>query len=70
MPKVRFGLLNCIDGLSSALQVPEDSRLANGLKKAEEERIKQQQDIKKHTIDLANRQRIEEVQQEILGIYC
>ena len=44
-----------------------DSRLANGLKKAEQERIKQQRDIKKHTIDLANRQRIEEVQQEILG---
>jgi regulator of nonsense transcripts 2 len=52
---------------AKALQVPEDSRLANGLKKAEEERIKQRQDIKKHTIDLANRQRIEEVQQEILG---
>ena len=53
--------------MNLALHVPEDSRLAIGLEKAEQERLKQREEVKKHTIDLANRIRIEEVQQEILG---
>ena len=51
----------------SALHVPEDSRLAIGLEKAEQERQKQKEEMRKLTIEMANRQHLEEVQQEALG---
>ena len=52
-----------------ALHVPEDSRLAIGLEKAEQERQKQKEEMRKLTIEMANRQHLEEVQQEALGKY-
>ena len=52
----------------SALHVPEDSRLAIGLEKAEQERQKQKEEMRKLTIEMANRQHLEEVQQEALGM--
>ena len=51
-----------------ALHVPEDSRLAIGLEKAEQERQKQKEEMRKLTIEMANRQHLEEVQQEALGM--
>ena len=56
-----------IQTIFSALNVPEDSRLAIGLEKAEQERQKQKEEMRKLTIEMANRQHLEEVQQEALG---
>ena len=59
----------CTDIFILALHVPEDSRLAIGLEKAEQERQKQKEEMRKLTIEMANRQHLEEVQQEALGKY-
>ena len=49
------------------MHVPEDSRLAIGLEKAEQERMKEKEAMRKLTIEMANRLHVEELQQEMLG---
>jgi len=52
---------------AKAIHVQEDSRLAIGLEKAEQERMKEKEAMRKLTMQMADRLHVEELQQEALG---
>ena len=52
-----------------AIHVQEDSRLAIGLEKAEQERMKEKEAMRKLTMQMADRLHVEELQQEALGMF-